>query len=115
MAPKGGISGFLWIEFVVRWSIICPLGSVFGAFFSRESQKNADLFYHKPSVRLNCFFFFFFFLLVGFVLIFHETILKKVDPNFADRFDQSGRPTPKAHAGTGNGNGVTVLQQDISH
>ena len=29
MVPKGGISGFLWIEFVVRWSLICPMGSVF--------------------------------------------------------------------------------------
>ena len=29
-------------------------------------------------------------------LKFHEIILKKVDPNFADRFDQSGGPTQHA-------------------
>ena len=51
--PKGGISGFLRLEFVVRWSIFCPLGSVFGFFFSRESQKNADLFYNKLNERCH--------------------------------------------------------------
>ena len=43
MVPKGGISGFLWIEFVVRWGAFLEL------FISRDSQKNADLFYHKPN------------------------------------------------------------------
>ena len=26
---KRGISGFLWLEFVVRWSIYCPFRGVF--------------------------------------------------------------------------------------
>jgi hypothetical protein len=29
------------------------LGSVFGFFFSRESQKNADLFYNKLNERCH--------------------------------------------------------------
>jgi hypothetical protein len=33
------------------------------------------------------------FLLFGPVCFFYKTKLKKVDPNFADRFGQSGRPT----------------------
>ena len=36
--------------------------------------------------------FFFTFSFVGCRYYFHETTLKKIDPNFADRFDQSGRP-----------------------
>ena len=45
MVPKGGISGFLWIEFVVRWSIICPLGGVFGDFFFPGIPKKTPTFF----------------------------------------------------------------------
>jgi len=40
----------------------------------------------------NLFFIFYFFSWLVQFYFFHETISKKVDPNFADRFDQSGRP-----------------------
>ena len=38
------------------------------------------------------YFSFFIFLLVGLVYFFYETLSKKVDPIFADRFTQCGRP-----------------------
>ena len=38
------------------------------------------------------YFSFFIFLLVGLVYFFYETLSKKVDPIFADRFAQCGRP-----------------------
>ena len=42
--PKGGISGFLQLEFVVRWSTFCPLGSVFGFFFPGNPKKTPTSF-----------------------------------------------------------------------
>jgi len=51
--------------------------------------------YKNSPFGLGLKYFFLFFLLFSFVgcrYYFHETTLKKVDPNFADRFGQSGRP-----------------------
>ena len=48
----------------------------------------------------NLFFIFYFFSWLVQFYFFHETISKKVDPNFADRFDQSGRPMHRPDAVT---------------
>ena len=53
MFPKGGFRGFFNSNslsvgvYFVRWGAFLELS------FSRESQKNADLFYNKPSVGLS--------------------------------------------------------------
>ena len=51
MFPKGGISGFLQLEFVVRWSISCPLGSVFGTFFFQRIPKKIRLYLQQAYLR----------------------------------------------------------------
>ena len=56
----------------------------------------------------NLFFTFYFFSWLVQFYFFHETISKKVDPNFADRFDQSGRPKKQTKQETWSTYGTAI-------